>query len=616
MNRIFQTIRSETAILLICLIAMVMRVWGLGYQSLWLDELTTMNETAPATSWGELLNYLKTGEHHPPLFFIVEKVSFNFFGYNPFVARIIPAIAGVAGVWAMYRLGKEILNKQLGLICAILTCVNYFCLAYSQEARPYSFAFLFATLSFTWFVKLMKDPSKRNMVWYAVLSLLLLYTHYYSLFVMAAQSVLALIFIFQEDGAQRRALARSFFIAAIIICIGYAPWLTHFIANLALHTFWIKEISPAFLQNYFFDYFGNADLLNPLMLFLLFSFFVKTAMNTESNDIRKLKENPLLFTFTLILFWIFVVLLIPYIRSLLVVPMLYPRYTIVILPAIILVLGYGIELFKQPVVKYSLLGLFVLLSLNQVFLVKNYYSKAIKTQFREMTQYIMQENAANFPIINEQTSWQQGYYLRQFNSVADVLPGKASDLVDSILHKTSDKYNLEGFWIAGAHGSVMPDTTTFWGLDTAYTLIQQKQFFDSWAQMYASKYGRSGGYFIFLYTDFTDGEQLPGQKQIALWSGSIHTKQVTLKRGDYKLFIKANGTAAAQVFPHLNIFINDKKIADFFVTAKIKEKEFTFGLSDETATVIRIEIDNDMMIPEKKEDRNVFVESIFVKMVR
>jgi len=260
--------------------------------------------------------------------------------------------------------------------------------------------------------------------------------------------------------------------------------------------------------------------------------------------------------------------------------------------------------------------LFMLLSLNQLLFVKKYYSQPSKSQFREMTQYLVHENAANFPIINEQTSWQQGYYLHLFNSEAELLPGKASDVIDSILHKTSDKYNLEGFWIAGAHGSVMPDSTTFWGLDTAYTLIEQKQFFDAWAQMYASKTSRSGGYFKFLFTDFTDGEKLPGQKQIAIWNGSIHAKPVTLKRGDYKLTIKANGTAAAQVFPHLNIYINDKKIGDFFVSANLLEKEFSFGLGDETNAVIRIEMDNDLMIPEKKEDRNAFVESILVKMVR
>ncbi len=616
MNRIYKIVRAETAILLICLIALVMRLWGLGFQSLWLDELQTMNEANPALGWGELFNFFKTGEHHPPLFFITERIFFSIFGHTAYTARLAPAIAGVAGIWAMYQLGKEILNRNLGILCAMLTCVNYFCLSYSQEARPYSFAFLFAALSFTWFIKFLKDPSKRNIAWYSVFSLLLLYTHYYSLFVITAQSILALLFIFQERGPERKRLSRSFLLSLLIIIIGYLPWLSYFKANLALRTFWITDVSPAFLQNFFYDYFGNANLLNPLLLFLLFSFFAKVAMSAENYSLKLVKENPLMLTFTLILFWIFVVLLIPYVRSLLVVPMLYPRYTIVILPAIILALAYGIELFKQPFIKYSLLGLFVLLSLNHLLFVKKYYTEISKTQFREMTQWVVQENASDLPIINDQTGWQQEYYLQMFGSKAEMFTDKKDVVVDSILHKSSDKYDLEGFWVVGAHGSTMPDTNTFGGLDTAYALIEQKQFFDAWAQFYAAKNGRSGGYFKFLYTDFTDGEKLTGEKQIAIWNGSIHAKPVVLKRGDYKILIKAKGTSAAQLFPHLNIYINDKKIADYFVSGALVEKEFTFQVGDETNAVIRIEMDNDLTLPEKKEDRNAFLESILVKMVR
>ena len=616
MNRIYQAIRKEAVILLICMIALIMRFWALTFQSLWLDELQTMNESGPGTSWAQLFTYFKTGEHHPPLFFIIEKISFSLFGYSAFAARLFPAIAGSAGVWAMYRLGKEILNRQLGIFCAIITCINYFCLSYSQEARPYSFAFLFATLSFTWFIKLAKDPSKRNMAWYATFSLLLLYTHYYSLFIVASQVVLAVLFYFQEEESERKRLLRSLLISMLVIGIGYLPWLSYFKVTAALRSFWITDVSPAFLQNYFSEYFGNSNLLNPLLLLLLLSFFLKATSGSENTTLKRLKTNPAVLAFTLILFWIFIVLLIPYLRSLLVVPMLYPRYTIVVLPALLLALGYGIELFKLSLVKYSLLALFVVLSLTHLLFIKKYYTNPTKTQFREMTQWVVHENASDLPIINEKTGWQQGYYLQLFGSEAELLTDKKEVLLDSILHKSSAKYDLDGFWIVGAHGSTMPDTNTFKGLDTAYSLIEQKQFLDAWAQFYASKRSRSGGFFKFLYTDFTDGEKLVREKQVAIWNGSVHAKPVVLKRGDYQFFITAWGTPAANVFPHLNIYVNDKKIADYFVSSALAEKVFTFQLADETNATFRIEMDNDLTIANKKEDRNAFLESILVKMVK
>ncbi len=618
MNSIYKTLRSETWIMSICLIGFVLRIKGLNYQSLWLDELHTMNEASPSASWGELFSYLKTSEHHPPLFFIAEKIFFSIFGHTAFVARLVPAIAGTISIWAIYRLGKELLNKSLGLICAVITCVNFFHLYYSQEARPYSFAFLFAALSFTWLIKLLRTPVKKNAIWYSVFTLFLLYTHYYSLFVIAAQAVLALLFILQEKGFERIKLIRYGILSAMIIVMGYIPWLSFLQATVAVKSFWITGISPAFIQNFFYDYFGNADILNPLLLFLLFTFFVKVAIHAELTGIKKIKDNPLLLGFTIILFWIFFVFLIPYVRSLLVVPMLFPRYTIVVLPAIILTLAYSIELFKIPLLKYSLLGFFVLLSVIHLFFVKKYYTAISKTQFREMTRYVVQENTSNFPIINENTAWQQGYYLQQFGSEAEIFSGKKEDLVDSILHKTSAKYNLCGFWIIGAHGDQMPDTNAFKGLDTAYSLIEQKTFYDAWAKFYASKENSAGGYYNIRYTDFAEheGEILPAQKEIAIWNGAIHSKPLMLKKGHYAILISAMGTAAAQVFPHLNIYINGKKIRDYFVTGKIEENGSEFEISTDTNAVITVEMDNDITIPEKKEDRNVFLQNIVVKLIK
>lgn len=609
-----RSIKNEIPIILICLAGLVMRLWGLTYQSLWLDELHTMNEADPANSWATLFGFLKTSEHHPPLFFILERFSFNIFGHTAFAARFVSALAGTAGIWAIYRLGKEVLNKQLGIFCAILTCINFFCISYSQEARPYALAFLLTTLSFTELIKLLKAASKKNTIWYGITTLLLLYTHYYGLFVFAAQIFLGLFYILQQPSGERKSLFKFFGLALISVCILYLPWTGFLNANIALKQFWITDVAPTFLQDYFFAYFGNASLLNPLLLLLVFLFFVKTVMIVTESGPVKLKENHALFAFIIVLFWIFIVVLIPYIYSFLRVPMLYPRYTIVILPAILLILGSGLIMLRHPALKYPVLGLFVILSLTNLLFTKKYYSAVSKTQFREMTQYLVKANNSNFPIINEHSAWQQGYYLKLFGSEAPVFNENKEAVVDSILHKSSDKYNVDGFWIVGAHGAVMPDSNYFHGLDTAFDLIEKRTFFDAWAEFYASKDPRSGGYFKFKYTDFTDGEKLNDQKQVAIWNGSIHSRTINIKRGDYTLTIKAWGTPAASVFPHLNLYINDKKIGDYFVTAGPEEKQIQFQLVESMSGALRIEMDNDMMLPEKREDRNAFVESVLIKI--
>src|SRR5258705_1846896 len=93
----------------ILVVAALLRFWALDKQSLWLDELHTMIEAAPALSFKELFYYLSCCDQHPPLYFFVEKLLFIVFGHTSLVARTLSALIGIGSVWLMYLLGKELL---------------------------------------------------------------------------------------------------------------------------------------------------------------------------------------------------------------------------------------------------------------------------------------------------------------------------------------------------------------------------------------------------------------------------------------------------------------------------------------------------------------------------
>src|SRR6185437_16974622 len=115
-------------LLLILLVAFILRFYKLSYESFWLDELHTMNEADPSIPFSQLFGYLRSADQHPPLFFFLERFIFSIFGRSEFTGRFLPALAGVGAVWAMYLLGKELLHRNLGLIAAAITCVNFFAL--------------------------------------------------------------------------------------------------------------------------------------------------------------------------------------------------------------------------------------------------------------------------------------------------------------------------------------------------------------------------------------------------------------------------------------------------------------------------------------------------------
>ena len=189
-----------------------MRLWKIDFQSLWLDELHTMIESDPDSTWATMLYYLKCCDQQPPLYFSLAKISFLLFGHTAISARLICVIAGTASVWGMYLLGKEILNRNLGLIAAVLTTVNYYNLYYSQEARSYSLAFLFATLSFVFLIRFLKKINIKNSILYAVFTLFLLYSHYYSLFVVASQIIVIVLLIFFYGKKSKEILYKTLFV--------------------------------------------------------------------------------------------------------------------------------------------------------------------------------------------------------------------------------------------------------------------------------------------------------------------------------------------------------------------------------------------------------------------
>jgi mannosyltransferase len=605
---------NEWPLAIVLLIGLLMRIRGLTHQSLWLDELHTMNEADPSISWNELFRYLKCCDQHPPLYFITERIAFTLFGHTEFVARIISVIAGTFSILAVYWLGKELLNKSLGLIAAILTCVNFYNLAYSQEARCYIFAFLFAALSFLYFIRLIKNPVRKNALVYGLLTLALLYSHYYSLFTVAAQAVLGLLFIFREQGQARAKLFRLFAVSAVIIAAGYAPWLSFLKAIAGIKSFWIGTTDHSFLQNYFSEYFGNAELLKPVLVALLLAYVISIAIRNR-NEFLSLQQDRLTFSFLVLAGWVFITLLIPYIRSVTSFPMLFPRYTIVVLPAILVAIAYGIELFNRPILKYAITTLVVVLSLVHLLGVRKYYTAVSKTQFREMSRFITENNAAAYPVINEITSWHQRYYLNKYGSKAEILAGRKESLIDSVLSGSSAKYKLQGFWIAGTSGDKKPGDSVLKRLDTAWIRVKEKDFFDAWAMLYVSKDVAAKEFISIPFDRFPDGPVLPGTGTVAIWNGAIHSSPVLLPQGNYNIIIQARGDAAGGQYPHLNIYINDKKTGDYYVTGAMEHRRFAFAHPRTDSVRITVEMDNDFTQPGQG-DRNAFVSNIFFEPVK
>lgn len=161
-------------IYLIVLLGLVLRLISIN-QSLWLDEATTA--LVAKMSVGDIFTKFLPGDFHPPLYYLVLKYWTNIFGYSEISLRIPSVIFGLATIYLTYLIAKELFNKRVGLVSALLTSTSGLLIYYSQEARMYSLAAFLVSLSVYLFLK-------KKWVWFSIVLALIFLTDYVSLLIL------------------------------------------------------------------------------------------------------------------------------------------------------------------------------------------------------------------------------------------------------------------------------------------------------------------------------------------------------------------------------------------------------------------------------------------------
>ena len=483
----FKIHRKGSVLLLILLtVGFILRFYKLGLDSFWLDELYVANETDPHQSLTSLFLALKSYDQHPPLFYLAERCVFVLFGESESTARMLPAAAGVASIFAVYCLGREMLNQRLGLIVAALTCVNHFHIHYSREARGYMFAFLFSTLSFVYLFRLLKRLRQQDAWVFSVFALLTMYSHYFGILLVFAEFCAAAVIFF---GTKEKPLfARRFAFSGLLIAAGYSIWLPIWLSLTRIGKFWIEPLPGDWLLRFFNHYFGEIPGLTYIMAALLAVYlsavFVRGAGSWPVTDRRALTRSLVVLGVPTLLCYA-----IPYILGLIVTPMLTDRYTIVVLPCLLIFIAYGIELIPSRRIQNAIVvALFCISLLGEIGILET-WSMPHKTEFRELTAFMAADQSTNhYPILCERVAWCESYYARQFKYPGPLLDRPRAEVIDSIAMAGSATGKTDGFWLMDAHSAGDPatwlDPATRKKVDSGYVKVKERRFLDAWAQLY------------------------------------------------------------------------------------------------------------------------------------
>lgn len=101
---------------------------------------------------------------HPPLGKIIQMLPIKLFGMTPFNYRLMGNIAGIAMIFVMYLLGKEIFKKRKwALIAALLMTFDNFHFAQTRMGTIDTFLVLFIMISFLFMFKYLKTTKDEKL---------------------------------------------------------------------------------------------------------------------------------------------------------------------------------------------------------------------------------------------------------------------------------------------------------------------------------------------------------------------------------------------------------------------------------------------------------------------
>lgn len=183
---------------LICfIIALAIRLYNLGAQSLWLDEGSTWSEVT-TKGWGVLLADLISPNAAYPLYHLVLKGWIPLAGDSEWMLRFPSAIAGAGAVVATYLAAIGAYNTpqhnmQWSVVATTLMATSPFVIWYAQDTKVYSMVALIMALLLWAFVRALNQGTPASWVLVVGIALVSLFVHRLALLAVAGGIVAYLI---------------------------------------------------------------------------------------------------------------------------------------------------------------------------------------------------------------------------------------------------------------------------------------------------------------------------------------------------------------------------------------------------------------------------------------
>lgn len=610
--KIINWLKENYWLTIILALAAFLRFYHADVQSIWADEILSMTDADPSLTLKQVNSKVLFWEYLPQLYFFLLHFVFEIFGFTTLVGRLFSGVIGIFGVYAIYLLGREMFNKNVGLIAALFLSVNYFHICHSQEIRPYGLLFLFSVLSFYRLFIFLRNSTRRNAIYYGIFTGLILHGHFFGFITIFAQCVVLLFFLIKTPAEARRQFLTYCLTAGATVLVIVAPAYKAIERMFGIKSFWLAAPTENVYTEMFREFFGKSEMVlfavNLIILFFVFSVFTRKKTETFEN----FKTDKLLLCAFVLCTWLIFSLFIPLLKSYLDISMIISRYFISVVAILVLVLAIGTELLENKIVKTIVVSYFVVFSVVDLFVVRKYYTAVSKTQFRELTDRIRKSNTKKAKIV---TYW--AWLFPHFYTDDPEIRVENATLDDYVLSMERGSASQVPFWYADANSRpyhVTPQTQSY--LDKNFRQVKSLEVFDAWARYY-TPINPQQGLPTELKLGMFNAQSFDPQGNLIFFSdGEISATPIMLESGNYELAIQGKSTPEKPINgenAHFVVKVNNKQIGQFNLSEKdnAPENVFRFVADGKSPVKVSIRFDNDYSADGL--DRNAFIYAIAIR---
>jgi uncharacterized membrane protein len=364
-------LRPAVVLIAIVAVAVALRLFDLGGESIWLDEGVAirlaslpLHQTVAATA----------ADVHPPLFRSLLHFAISLIGRSERATRLLSALAGTLAVLLLGLIGMRLSGVFTGIGAAALLAVSPLAIRYAQDATSYSIYVCLGLTSYLFLLRWLEQRRPGDGLAYALATGALLYTHNTAWFVLTAQWITFALALVRAPATRAKLALRWVILQAAVMAL-YAPWVSILVRQIGKVQagFWIPTPTLRTLGGTLLDYAGSPWMLGGLGIAALAGLVLVRPRNEEPPNAW---PAPLL----VVVPWLVLPVAGPFLASYLLAPIFLTRVTLASLPATFLLAMRGVTALRGLRWRSACTALLVLGTAQPLV---SYYREPNKERWRE-----------------------------------------------------------------------------------------------------------------------------------------------------------------------------------------------------------------------------------------